>query len=71
MENESIVQIKNVNDIYDALNSEEAVIDEINVKRIDDSNIDFVIDSILRVCPAMSEEHMAIIAKYLTADSRK
>jgi hypothetical protein len=71
VENDDIMQISTVNEIYNSLNTEEIEIDEIKVKRIDDSNIDFVIDSILKVCPEVSAEHMAIIAKYIAIDSRK
>lgn len=71
VENDDIMQNSIVNDIYDSLGSEEIEIDEIKVKRIDDTSIDFVIDSILRVCPAVSAAHMAIIAKYVAIDSRK
>ncbi len=36
----------------------------IGAKKIDDTNIDYVVDSILSECPEVSEEHMAILAKY-------
>lgn len=72
VENDDIMQNPTVNEIYDSLTTEEAIIDEcIKAKRLDDSNIDYVIDSILKVCPEVSAEHMAILAKYITADSMK
>jgi hypothetical protein len=71
VENDDIVQNSTIKGIYDSLDNEEIEIDEIKVKAVDDSNIDFIIDGILKVCPVVSEEHMAIIAKYILIDSRK
>lgn len=71
VENDDIMQNSTIKGIYDSLDTEEIEIDEIKVKAIDDSNIDFVIDNILKVCPPVSAEHMAIIAKYILIDSRK
>jgi hypothetical protein len=71
VENEDIMQNSTIKGIYDALDKEEVEIDEIKVKAVDDSNIDFIIDGILNVCPPVSAEHMAIIAKYILIDSRK
>jgi hypothetical protein len=71
VENEDIIQNSTIKGIYDSLENEEIEIDEIKVKAVDDSNIDFIIDSILKVCPPVSAEHMAIIAKYVMIDSRK
>ena len=71
VENDDIMQNSTIQGIYDALKTEEIEIDEIKVKAIDDTNIDFIIDSILKVCPIVSAQHMAIIAKYILIDSRK
>lgn len=71
VENDDIVQNSTIKGIYDALDTEEIEIDEIKVKAVNDSNIDFIIDNILKVCPPVSAEHMAIIAKYVLIDSRK
>jgi hypothetical protein len=55
-----------VSDIYNSLQTDELIIDEaIHAKEIDDSNIDFVIDSILNVCPEVSQAHQDILSKYL------
>ena len=54
-----------VENIYDVIEGEILQSEEgISAKKIDDSNIDFVVDSILSVCPDVSAEHMAIISKY-------
>lgn len=64
-ENDEVMQAPSVSDIYNALNSEDIFIDEsIKVKRVDDSNIDYIVDNLLEVCPRVSLEHLAIISKY-------
>lgn len=65
LENDDIMQVPLVSSIYNYLNSEELVLDgDIKGKKIDDENIDYVIDNILTVCPAVSPEHLAIISRY-------
>ncbi len=66
IENDDVMQISAVNDIYNSLRNDAMYMDEgINAKRIDDSNIDFVVDNILEVCPEVSAEHLAILSKYI------
>jgi hypothetical protein len=51
-----------VSSIYEKLSSEGIITDkDVNAKKIDDSNIDYVVDSILSVCPPVSAAHMAIV----------
>lgn len=70
IENDTIMQIPLVEEIYDCLKEEEVLVDDhISAKRLDETNIDYVIDRILGVCPAVSPEHMAIIAKYSSMES--
>ncbi|MGB7606390.1 MAG: hypothetical protein WBL93_13045 [Lutisporaceae bacterium] len=72
LENNDIMQISIVKDIYSSLTTEENTFeDELKAKLIDDNNIDYVADKILEVCPEVSAEHMAIIAKYCTVESRR
>ncbi|MCY6354255.1 hypothetical protein [Clostridium sp. ZS2-4] len=60
-ESAEVMQSPIVNTIYTSLNSEDMISDlGINSKKIDDNNIDYVIDSILTVCPEVSEEYLAI-----------
>jgi hypothetical protein len=55
-----------VESIYDSLKSDEIVSDlGVNIKRIDDSNIDYVIDRMLEVFPPVSQEYRDIMSKYL------
>ena len=65
IENCDIMQAPIVNAVYDALNSTVITLEEdITAKKVDDENIDFIVDSILKVCPEISEEHLAIISRY-------
>ena len=65
LENDDIMQSPIVSSIYSSLDSEELVVDEdIKGKKIDDNNIDYVIDRILTVCPEVSPEHLAIVSRY-------
>ncbi len=65
LENEDIIQVPMVSNIYNSLNSEELMLEgDIKGKKIDEENIDYVIDSILTVCPEVSPEHLAIISRY-------
>lgn len=72
IENEDIMQIPLVREVYHSLSGQEVLADDqMMVKKVDDSNIDYVIDSILNVCPEVSPEHLAIIAKYNTTDNSR
>lgn len=51
-----------INTIYNSLNSEGIIsVGENSAKVIDDSNIDFIIDSILSVCPEVSQAYLDIV----------
>lgn len=64
-ENDRVVQSPVVSKIYNALNSETAVSESgITGKKIDDSNIDYLIDTLLTVFPEVSKEYISIISKY-------
>lgn len=70
-ESADAMQAAIVNDIYNLLVTEEIPIEEILIeedikaKKVDDSNIDLVVDSILKVCPEVSQAHKDILSKYL------
>jgi hypothetical protein len=64
-------QQPNVKEIYANLSSEGMISDsDICSKKVDDSNIDFIVDSILKVCPPVSEGHLAIV-KGMTSRSER
>ena len=66
VENDKTVQSPIVNTIYNSLSSKDMIFDsDSNVKKVDDSNIDYVIDTILTVCPTVSQSYMDIMGKYL------
>jgi hypothetical protein len=72
LENEEIMQSPVVSTIYDALGSEGAVIDEgRNLKRLDDNNIDFVVDSILFSCPEVSKSYLDIVQGMISRADNK
>lgn len=62
IENDKIMQSPMVSTIYNSLDSEDVILHEgRNLKRIDDSNIDYVIDSILESCPDVSQSYLDIV----------
>ncbi|MBC2581219.1 hypothetical protein [Clostridium sp. DJ247] len=72
MENNEVMQAPIVNTIYSHLDSENIILDEENSgKVIDDSNIDFVIDNILTVCPEVSEAYMNIVQEMISRSETK
>ena len=65
IENCDVMQAPVVKEVYDSLDTEVlALEEEINGKKVVDENIDYIVDSILKVCPEISEEHLAIISRY-------
>lgn len=60
--NNDLMQSPIVDKIYSHLQSEEILTDyDIAAKKVDDSNIDYVIDSILEACPEVSQRYMDIV----------
>jgi len=65
-ENDDVMLSPVVSTIYDTLDSETATIEEGPTgKKIDDNNIDYVIDQILSVCPPVSQAYLDIMSKYM------
>ena len=66
-ESDQVMEAPVVSSIYEALDSEDMITTEgINAKKIDDSNIDFVINSILEVFPEVSKEYQDIVKGMLS-----
>lgn len=62
IENKDIMQSPKLNNIYNSLDSEGTIFDEgVNLRRLDDNNIDFVVDSILSSCPPVSQAYINIM----------
>lgn len=72
LENNEIKQSPVINTIYNTLDSKGAIFDEgRNLRRIDDSNIDFVLDSILSSCPEVSQSYLDIVQSMTTLADNK
>ncbi|NMM63850.1 hypothetical protein HBE96_14425 [Clostridium sp. P21] len=69
LENDDVMQSPITDVIYNSLSSTDMISDENNsLKKVDDSNIDSVIDSILSVCPDVSQRYLDIV-KEMTSHS--
>lgn len=67
LEDDSVMESPVVNKIYNNLSRQDMFsADGVNAKKIDDTNIDFVVDSVLAVCPDVSPEYLKIV-KQMTA----
>lgn len=72
LENNEIIQSPNVNTIFNALDDEGTVFDEgMNLRILDDSNIDFVVDSILSSCPEVSQSYLNIVHDMISLADNK
>ena len=61
-ESSDVMQAPIVSEIYNSLNSKDMITEEnINGKKLDDSNIDYVIDTILTVCPPVTQGYLDIV----------
>ena len=70
-EDDKTMKASMVDTIYDSLSSDDMYYydeGDFLAKRVDDSNIDNVIDNIMRVCPPMSKKHLKIISRYCDVD---
>jgi len=65
-ESDTVMPSPIVPTIYNSLNTENIIVNSDDyAKKIDDSNIDYVMDTILTVCPEVSESYLNIMSKYL------
>ena len=61
-ENDKDMKASTVSSIYNSLDSKGMIFyEDRNLKKIDDSNIDYVVDSILSSCPEVSEKYKSIV----------
>lgn len=62
IESKEVMQHPIVSQIFNSLDSEGMIFEEDrNAKNINDTNIDYIIDSILEVCPAVSQDHLDMV----------
>ena len=70
-ESKEVMQAPVVTKIYNGLSDEGMIsVEGLNAKKIDDSNIDFVMDSILAVFPEVSKEYLNIVKGMLSLSRR-
>lgn len=61
-ETNTIMQSPIVSTIYTSLDNNDSIsLEDIDLKKVDDSNIEYIIDSILTVCPEVSQAHLDIV----------
>lgn len=71
LESDSVMQSPIVNTIFNSLKGEVMYFDEdIKAKKIDDSNIDYIINSILSVCPQVSQSYIDIVKSMLSHEGK-
>lgn len=71
-ENSEIMQSPIVSDIYNNLDSEDIVFDEgRNLKRLNENNIDYVIDTILSACPEVSQSYIDVVKEMVYRSNNK
>lgn len=71
IESSAVMQSPIVSSIYDSLSSEGMITtDNGNLKKVDDSNIDYLIDSLLTVFPEVTQKYLDIV-KDMMSHSRK
>lgn len=72
LENNEIMQSPIVSVIFNALDSDGMIFDEDrNLKRLNEDNIDYVVDSILSTCPQVSQSYMNIIKRIVSLTKNK
>lgn len=70
-EGAGIMESPIVDTIYKALTNEEISLEDGSKgKKVDDSNIDFVIDSMLTVCPQVSQSYIDIVQGMIARSNR-
>lgn len=72
LETNEITKSPEVSIIYDSLDSEGMTFDENrNLKKVNDDNIDYVVDSILSVCPKTSQAYRDIVKGMISRADNK
>ncbi|MDD3224588.1 MAG: hypothetical protein PHX70_07780 [Clostridium sp.] len=70
-ETKEIIQAPGIKEIYDSLDSEGMVKEDRNLKRLNDSNIDAVVDGIIKICPDVSQKYMDIVKDMIAIAENK
>lgn len=70
-DNAKVMQSPVVDTIYNSLDNTGMILYEnVNCKKVDDSNIDFVVDSLLSECPDVSERYIKIVREMLAHEKK-
>lgn len=65
IDGDDVIQYPTIGEIYRAIDAEVELFEEnIEAKRLQDSNIDYLVDNLLAVCPQLSSEYLKIISEY-------
>ena len=71
-ETDEVVQSPIVSNIYNSLSNESVIYDsDKKAKQVDDSNIDYIIDNILTVCPQVSQSYLNILQEMTSRSDDK
>lgn len=71
VENEKVMQSPIVNTIYNSLDEKDMIITEdTTAKKIDDTNIDYLIDTLLTTCPEVSKRYLQIVREMLSHERK-
>jgi hypothetical protein len=71
-ETDEVVQSPIVSNIYNSLSNESVIYDsDKKAKQVDDSNIDYIIDNILTVCPRVSQSYLNILQEMTSRSDDK
>jgi hypothetical protein len=72
LENDQVMQSPMVDKIYHSLNSEDTIFNNgRNLKKVDDKNIGYVVDSILSECPNVSQAYLDIVKGMVSRSNNK
>lgn len=71
IENDDTMKNPIVDTIYNSLTSQQTEYENISIKKIDDSNIDYIIDTILSACPEVSQRYIDIMEEVMSRSENK
>ncbi|MCD2345716.1 hypothetical protein LQK79_03355 [Clostridium guangxiense] len=72
IESDEIIKSHVVDEIYNSLSDEGMLCEEgKNLKIINDSNVDYTIDNILKACPQVSEKYVNIVKEMISRAENK
>ncbi|QGU94389.1 hypothetical protein GOM49_04070 [Clostridium bovifaecis] len=71
IESDTVMESPVVENIFNSLSSSGMIIDsDIRAKQVDDTNIDYVVDSLLDACPPVSQKYIDIVQGMISRSTR-